>query len=65
MHWKKIYNNWNKPVGDRDYEVLGMDSFGEYTQLYGYKVGLPPVTRAKHWPFKKSIEEKKGVNIEK
>jgi hypothetical protein len=27
----KIY----KPVGDRDHEVLGMGSFGEYTQLYG------------------------------
>jgi hypothetical protein len=24
-----------KPVGDRDEEVLGMGSFGEYTQLYG------------------------------
>jgi hypothetical protein len=22
----------NKPVGDRDHEVLGMRSFGEYTQ---------------------------------
>jgi hypothetical protein len=25
----------NKPVGDRDHEVLGMGSFGEYTQQYG------------------------------
>jgi hypothetical protein len=24
----------NKPVGDRDHEVLGMGSFGEY-KLYG------------------------------
>jgi hypothetical protein len=24
---------WNKPVRDRDHEVLGMGSFGEYTQL--------------------------------
>jgi hypothetical protein len=30
-------NNWwrEKPVGDRDHEVLCMGSFGEYTQLYG------------------------------
>jgi hypothetical protein len=27
-------NNENKPVGDRDHEVLGMGSFGEYTHLY-------------------------------
>jgi hypothetical protein len=27
--------NVNKPVGDRDHEVLGMGSFGQYTQLYG------------------------------
>jgi hypothetical protein len=25
----------NTPIGDRDHEVLGMGSFGEYTQLYG------------------------------
>jgi hypothetical protein len=25
----------DKPVGDRDHEVLGMGSFREYTQLYG------------------------------
>jgi hypothetical protein len=24
----------NKPVSDRDHEVLGMGSFREYTQLY-------------------------------
>jgi hypothetical protein len=29
-----INNRRNKPVGDRDHEVLGMGSFGEYTQLY-------------------------------
>jgi hypothetical protein len=23
----------NKPVGDRDHEVLGMGSFGEYTGI--------------------------------
>jgi hypothetical protein len=27
--------NENKPVGGRDHEMLGMGSFGEYTQLYG------------------------------
>jgi hypothetical protein len=30
----KLIKMANKPVGDRDYEVRGMGSFGEY-KLYG------------------------------
>jgi hypothetical protein len=28
-----IFKNINKPVGDRDHEVLGMGSFGEHKLL--------------------------------
>jgi hypothetical protein len=49
----------NKPVGDRDHEVLGMGSFGEYKLNYtGIKylqeyitsctLGTSYITRAKH-----------------
>jgi hypothetical protein len=30
--WCKTQKKRNKPVGDRDHVVLGMRSFGEYTQ---------------------------------
>jgi hypothetical protein len=30
--WCKTQKKRNKPVGDEDHEVLGMRSFGEYTQ---------------------------------
>jgi hypothetical protein len=30
--WCKTQKKRNKPVGDRNHEVLGMRAFGEYTQ---------------------------------
>jgi hypothetical protein len=57
--------NQNKPVGDRDHEVLGMGSFGEYThtgikyayhQLQGLNTDI-----VLFWNLKYQLKKRKGL----
>jgi hypothetical protein len=63
----EVLHECNKPVGDGDHYVLGMGSFGGNIQNYArIKYQLQGLnTDLVYFGIKKSIEEKKGVNIGK
>jgi hypothetical protein len=46
VNQKTSHLKFNKPVGDRDHEVLGIGSFGE-CKLYA-RLSTSSITRAKH-----------------